>query len=750
MFKTWKRITAGFAAACCLFATVPSAIFTSAADSTNKYEAENGTLDGSAVIIEDDEASGGECVKVTSSFTITIDVDVETTGYYDLHIVGRCNTGKDEKKINYVFANDTEVEFTYTTKDFQSAVAQNLKLEAGKNTIEIYDYYGYVDIDYFTIEESATVNKDYYSGVSSQLINPNATASAKRLMQFLTDSYGKYIISGQQANKGYNSNDVKAIEKLTGELPAIIGLDLMDYSLSSVEQHGSSSNAIETAIEVSNAGGIVSFCWHWRMYDEYLLDGTDGGNPRWWGAFYSKNVDMDKFDLAAIMDDPDCKEYKLLVADIDYVAEQLKVLQGKDIPVLFRPLHEGGGDARWNNPWFWWGSGGSEAYIKLWKLMYDRLTNVHGINNLIWVWNGQIKSYYPGDEYVDIISEDIYNGKNDYQPNSDRFISANEYTDASKIVALSENGNLFDPEDAFESNAKWSWFMSWSGEYSANGSYNNANDRAIWKTVYNSDKVITLSELPDLKTYEIDENIPATNVNLDITEQEVELGEEFNLSATFSPANSTEIPTWSSSDESVAVVDGGKVTTVGVGEAVITCKINNGKTATCVVTVNPTQVMDLKVKSTSGSSVTLTWTAIESVDDYEVMLMDANGKELSTVMADSNTYEVKGLDSETGYKFRVRAHKSYNDKDLYGKYSAIVSAETTKSTTNEPTKIDTNKNNNGSNTIPNVNSSSNTINVGTSSGGTNDNSANTGSRALSTFGLTLAGAFVILVAKKRK
>lgn len=61
------------------------------------------------------------------------------------------------------------------------------------------------------------------------------------------------------------------------------------------------------------------------------------------------------------------------------------------------------------------------------------------------------------------------------------------------------------------------------------------------------------------------------------------VGESETLTAVVRPPESTDIPVWSSSDESVAVVSGGKVTAVGEGNAVITVRAGNF-TATCSVT----------------------------------------------------------------------------------------------------------------------------------------------------------------------
>ena len=67
------------------------------------------------------------------------------------------------------------------------------------------------------------------------------------------------------------------------------------------------------------------------------------------------------------------------------------------------------------------------------------------------------------------------------------------------------------------------------------------------------------------------------------------------LTATVSPSNATNNTlTWSSSNTSVATVFYGVVEAVGFGTATITAKSNNGKTASCSVTVNPIQPTGIK------------------------------------------------------------------------------------------------------------------------------------------------------------
>ena len=120
----------------------------------------------------------------------------------------------------------------------------------------------------------------------------------------MKDVYGKKVITGQYCDGGLNGTEFKAIKSATGQTPAMLGLDFMRYTPCRV-QNGDTSDAVEKAIEFSRAGGIVTFCWHWNVPDKYLLSGTDGGNPRWWGGFYTKNVDRSKFSLTKIMNGSD-------------------------------------------------------------------------------------------------------------------------------------------------------------------------------------------------------------------------------------------------------------------------------------------------------------------------------------------------------------------------------------------------------------------------------------------------------------
>jgi len=321
--------------------------------------------------------------------------------------------------------------------------------------------------------------------LTKSLINKAATPEAKNLHGFLADHFSHRIISGQ-----YGDEDIKWIKELTGKTPAIHGFDFMDYTPVR-KANGAMPADTENAIDwVVNKKGIVQFSWHWDApadaYDEAYREeckNVTGGDARWWKAFYSC---ASNFDLTDALNNPDGEKYKAILRDIDLIAIELGKLQAAGVPVLWRPLHEAAGK------WFWWGKQGPEPTKRLWKLLHERLVQTHGLNNLIWIWNdygsehGNAMEWYPGNEYVDIIAYDYPRATSwsEYQTN---------HGTSNTIFGLAEVSNF--PNLANFNNAYWSFFIGW------NGLIQNSNAKSFIKWTYNSNKVFTLENLPDLKNY---------------------------------------------------------------------------------------------------------------------------------------------------------------------------------------------------------------------------------------------------------
>lgn len=452
------------------------------------YEAENGKLSNDMSVISNGNASGGKSVgKFENDRSYCqIKINVPSDGIYDIVIR---SMGIGGSKENDIYTDGKKVgTFTSENNIFSDYTVSAVSLTKGDHNIRIITSWGWIELDKITVKTGAKISNSTYN-VTSSLVNRNATANTKKLYSFLKDSYGKYVITGQQCDGGINGNEFKAIKNLTGDYPALLGLDLMDYTPSRTA-FGASSSAVEKAIEFANKGGIVTLCWHWNAPTEYL-NSTANSSDGWWGGFYTQSS---KFDIAKVMNGQDAKGKKLLDRDIKEIAKQLKRLEKAGVPVIWRPLHEASGG------WFWWGAKGSDAYKKLWKYLYNELTNTYGCNNLIWVYNGQSADWYPGDEYVDIVGEDIYPGNHVYDPQVSRFKQAINYGSKTKITALTENGCIFDIDSAVSINALWSWFMTWGGEFTVNGSNYSEKytEKSVIKKMYASKYSLTLGSLPKI------------------------------------------------------------------------------------------------------------------------------------------------------------------------------------------------------------------------------------------------------------
>lgn len=563
--------------------------------------------------------------------------------------------------------------------------------------------------------------------------NPAASPEAKELLKFIADNYGKKVITGQCADSGYMSSEFSAIKEQTGEVPAILGMDLYRY-LPVRQKYGDSCQVIESAEKFYKRGGIVTFYWHWNAPEKYYKSGKDkDGNPMWWGGFYTDHLDMNKFNLAKIMSQEDKEGYDLLMADIDAIAVQLQRLRDAGVPVLFRPLHEASGNyglyGGTGTAWFWWGTSGPETYKQLYKLLYDRLTNEYGLNNLIWVWNGQRADWYPGDEYVDIVGEDVYPGKHKTDPQQAKFETAMSYTSTHKVIAMTENGCLFDPDEAISSGNAWSYFCTWQGSYTQSGSKisEEYTEKSVWDKVYHSDKTIKLGDMPRHNHAYNDDyavKVKPTYTEEGYTENacltcgrktKTDIVPKKTLASTvitgFTPAATSVTLSWNK----VSAASGYKVLKYNssakkyeqvkkvTGASTLTATVTglksgstykfeiqpyvteNGKTANAsaspaYTTVTKPAKTSITKATATKNSVTLKWKKVTATG-YKVQQYNKKTKKWDTVktLASSKTsYNVTKLKKNTSYKFRVVAYKKLGSKNYNGAASAAKTVKTKK------------------------------------------------------------------------
>lgn len=455
-----------------------------------KLEAEAGKLGESAVIEDNTLAPGGQVVEVAGSGRIDLTVSVDVAGVYNLTVVAGVPVGRGSKH-NGLYANDDKLGQLRTDEamGFYSHAGMWVALNAGHNVLSLRAEWGYTQFDFIELRPIRST----YLKIDPTLRNPKASAPARRLFRFLSDQYGRTILSGQQERAS-----AEVVRAMTGKNPAVLGIDLMDYSPSRVQRQGAPQpGQIQDGLDAWREGGIVTAAWHWNapkgLVDKVYADAQGNEvDASWYRGFYTYAT---TFDLAFAMGHPFSEEHTLLIRDIDAIAAELIKLHDADVPVLWRPLHEASG------AWFWWGASGPEPYLALWNLMYERLTHHHGLDNLIWVWNGQSIDWYPGDATVDVVSEDIYDGERNYGAQLARFGQATAYSEAPRMVALSETGALLDPDKVRRAGPTFSWFCTWSGpDFVGSGHW---NERAMFEKVYASDLVLTREELPDLTVYPI-------------------------------------------------------------------------------------------------------------------------------------------------------------------------------------------------------------------------------------------------------
>ncbi|RDC61824.1 glycosyl hydrolase [Adhaeribacter pallidiroseus] len=444
-----------------------------------KYEAENATLADGATKQACATCSGGFYVAQTEGnllFTITLPKE----GFFNIAIHAASTGGS---KINTFSLDDNTLNFalsqtTYSTLKLVGAQ----KLTAGQHQIKILKSWGWINIDYLQLEEVSANNR---FNLNQTLVTANPTPTAKSLYDFLLDNYGDKIISGVMT---LNSLDEATwLKQNTGKEPALLGIDLM-HSGRGYTWYNDKQPVIDAKTWYTR-NGIPALMWHWRDPSRKTEE------------FYVKNQSKPEgtdFDISKVSD-VNSVEYKAMLADIDYTAGLLKELQDQNVPVIWRPLHEAAGG------WFWWGAKGGAPLKTLWRLMYDRMVNYHGLRNLIWVWTREPNDddWYPGDEYVDIVGRDIYKD-GDHGSQTLEFSDLNSRYGGKKMITLSEAGSFPDVDNLVKDGAAWSWYMPWYGSYTRNNRYNSLD---LWKKMFAHAYVITLDEMPDLKNYVRQEQI---------------------------------------------------------------------------------------------------------------------------------------------------------------------------------------------------------------------------------------------------
>jgi mannan endo-1,4-beta-mannosidase len=452
------------------FLTLLFLLFTSfcfAQELVTEVEAESGVLNGVQTSTATSGYSGTGYVTGFDNADdyLTVSVKVPSKAFYSIVITYRSASGFKTQYISINGSGNSPINFTQSDGFAQTNVGKYL-FNQGENTISIRNYWGWVELDKFSI---LTAVPNVYD-ITTTLIDADADIATSNLYKYLRDNYRTKIISGH--TEGHQGT----IKDISGYSPKLHGFDFQHYTEGypylwkdggfsfGAEDDGSTDRAIDF---YKNKNGIVTFHWHWHSPS----GGEVGKN--------TFSTWLTTFDVSKAVT-PGTTEYDLIIRDIDAIAVQLKKLQDAGVPVLWRPLHEAGGG------WFWWGAKGAEPAKKLWDILYDRLENHHQLNNLIWVWSTPETDWYPGNDKVDILGYDSYPGAFNYSSQKNMFDVMHTLSNGKKIVAMTENGPIPDVNECLTYDAPWAYFMTW------NNSLSYDNSEAHIKDIYTNSKTITL------------------------------------------------------------------------------------------------------------------------------------------------------------------------------------------------------------------------------------------------------------------
>jgi mannan endo-1,4-beta-mannosidase len=281
--------------------------------------------------------------------------------------------------------------------------------------------------------------------------NPNATPEARALLKTLCDITGKGTLTGQHNFPNVRNLDTNRIFEATGKYPAIWG---SDFGFTDGEDKDAITHRdlmIAEAKKQAAAGSIIYLCWHMLRPTE-----DEPGKPgsSWSGSVQAKLTE-DQWQELIASDSPLHQRWEKYM---DTAASYLKQLQDAHIAVLWRPMHEN------NGTFFWWGGHpGPYGTAMLYREVYNRMVNVHHLNNLVWVWNqngpapgGEFYSFFPGKKYCDVVSYD------NYRTLDDRYYQEILTIADGKPIALGEVGSIPSPE-VLKAQPKWTFYMTWAG-----------------------------------------------------------------------------------------------------------------------------------------------------------------------------------------------------------------------------------------------------------------------------------------------
>ncbi len=366
-------------------------------------------------------------------------------------------------------------------------------------------------------KEPRPENPEEETAVTLSLADASATAETKALYSNLWAMQGKAWMFGHHddlmyGRKWYNVEGKSDTKDVCGDYPAVYSLDLAQIMDDRAEE-SAQENAIRRRciVEAYDRGMVITACAH--------LDNPLTGGDSWDNS--SKEV------VRGILEEGS-EPNSVFNAWLDNLASFLNGLKGADgkvIPIIFRPFHEH------TQTWSWWGkSCTTEAeYVALWRYTVSYLRDRKGVHSLIYAISPQMDSArtaddfvfrWPGDEWVDFIGMDCYQGINNSVFLNNLKMMQKVSQEKKKPCGVTETGvEGFNVKDYWITNIaapmagrKVSLLVTWRNKYdpSEEGSHwfsvfpGHISEKSFVE-MYNRPDTAFCNDLPDM--YEMAENV---------------------------------------------------------------------------------------------------------------------------------------------------------------------------------------------------------------------------------------------------
>ncbi len=316
-----------------------------------------------------------------------------------------------------------EMTYEWTLENNLMADSSTLEIPLGLGihtlTLKVTDSNGAFHSDDITVE--------IRQSVAFVPIDTDASQQTKNVLNNLAAlAMGDMFAFGQEFPLSFQLNALNYdlttsdCKDVSGDHPAVFGIDphyMLYKSASERQLH------IDEAKAAYENGSIVTFDFHQRS----RVDGE---------IYYSQITDeTDKSLVSDIVNNQnDARGWYF--GEIDEILDIINNDLG--FTVVFRLFHE------MNGNWFWWGTQTAnhspELYVDFYQLTVDYIKE--RTNHVLFAWSPDRTldtSYYPGDNYVDIVGLDYYNP--DKAGLKQQLVELTNFAEQhGKVAALTETG----------------------------------------------------------------------------------------------------------------------------------------------------------------------------------------------------------------------------------------------------------------------------------------------------------------------